>query len=156
MSTSFTRSVRSLQAEDSRTTLIALIAAATLLTGWLLWFFFARLSLYAVSEPLTVAPTETLRATFPASSAPDIVQGKPARLLLTGTSRTEPLTIPGLVHQTATQPDGSIIADIHIHWAQSPLNSVPHGVAGRIHVETEQISPAQLFIRAAGASAPAP
>ncbi len=155
MATSFGRSVRSLQAQDSRITLIGLVLTTVLLSSWLVWFFFARLSLYAVSDPLTIAPAETLQATFPAAHAGRIIPGQPARLILTGTSRTEAHSIPALVYETAPQANGRIRAAIYVDWAQSSLNSIPQCASARVQVETEQVSPARLFLRAAGESAAA-
>src|SRR3990172_7369090 len=50
MSTPFSRSMRSLELDSFRLTLVALSVAVLLLMGWLAWFFFAEVSLYAVTD----------------------------------------------------------------------------------------------------------
>ena len=50
MATAFSRSLRSLQGDSFRLTLIALPTAVALLLGWSGWFFFSRVSLYAVTD----------------------------------------------------------------------------------------------------------
>src|SRR5262245_15810190 len=50
MASPFSRTIRSLKAESSRLSTAALIAAAALLGGWLLWFVMARVAIYETSE----------------------------------------------------------------------------------------------------------
>jgi multidrug resistance efflux pump len=50
MPSPFSRTIRSLNAESSRLSLMALIAVAVILGGWSLWFVAARVAIYETSE----------------------------------------------------------------------------------------------------------
>src|SRR5579863_7939279 len=66
MASTFFRSVRSLEADNSQRSYLGLALAALLLTAWMLWFFLARVSVYAVSNK---AELEVDRAAHPVESA---------------------------------------------------------------------------------------
>ena len=59
MSSPFSRSMRSLTADGFRRSTLGLLIAATLLTSWAVWFYFARITLYEVT---TAARLEVDRA----------------------------------------------------------------------------------------------
>ncbi len=50
MASTFFRSVRSLEADNSQRSYLGLALAASLLTAWILWFFLAHVSVYAVTS----------------------------------------------------------------------------------------------------------
>lgn len=54
MAIPFSRSARSLEADSFRFSAVMLVASLLLLTAWGLWFFFASISLYEVSETARV------------------------------------------------------------------------------------------------------
>jgi len=62
----FSRSVRFLEADNSRRSYFALALAATLLALWVAWFFFARVSVYEVSQQ---ADLEVDQAAHPVESS---------------------------------------------------------------------------------------
>jgi membrane fusion protein (multidrug efflux system) len=62
----FFRSVRSLEADDSQRSYLGLALATFLLGAWLIWFFLARVSIYAVTDK---AELEVDRAAHPVESA---------------------------------------------------------------------------------------
>ena len=66
MASTFFRSVRSLEVDNSQRSYLGLLLAITLLGAWMAWFFLARVSLYAVSER---AGLEVDRAAHPVESA---------------------------------------------------------------------------------------
>ncbi len=66
MASTFFRSVRSLEADNSRRSYLGLALATLLLGAWLIWFFVARVSVYAVSDK---AELEVDRAAHPVESA---------------------------------------------------------------------------------------
>ena len=65
MASTFFRSVRSLEADNSQRSYLGLALAASLLTAWILWFFLARVSVYAVTNK---ADLEVDRAAHPVES----------------------------------------------------------------------------------------
>ena len=70
MASTFFRSVRSLEADNSQRSYLGLALAAFLLAGWMIWFFLARVSVYAVTNK---ADLEVDRAAHPVES---IVSGR--------------------------------------------------------------------------------
>jgi multidrug resistance efflux pump len=65
MASTFFRSVRSLEADNSQRSYLGLALAAALLTAWILWFFLAHVSVYAVTNK---AELEVDRASHPVES----------------------------------------------------------------------------------------
>jgi multidrug resistance efflux pump len=65
MASTFFRSVRSLEADNSQRSYLGLALAASLLTAWILWFFLAHVSVYAVTDK---ADLEVDRAAHPVES----------------------------------------------------------------------------------------
>src|SRR5208283_248130 len=65
MASTFFRSVRSLEADNSRRSYLGLALAASLLALWIVWFFLARVSVYAVTNK---AELEVDRAAHPVES----------------------------------------------------------------------------------------
>ncbi len=70
MASTFFRSVRSLEADNSQRSYLGLALAACLLAAWILWFFLARVSVYAVTNK---ADLEVDRAAHPVES---VVSGR--------------------------------------------------------------------------------
>ncbi len=50
MASTFFRSVRSLDADNSQRSYLGLALASLLLAAWMIWFFLARVSIYAVTN----------------------------------------------------------------------------------------------------------
>ena len=65
MASTFFRSIRSLEADNSQRSYLGLALAASLLTAWMLWFFLAHVSVYAVTNK---AGLEVDRAAHPVES----------------------------------------------------------------------------------------
>lgn len=66
MASTFFRSVRSLDADNSQRSYLGLALASFLLAAWMIWFFLARVSVYAVTNK---ADLEVDRAAHPVESA---------------------------------------------------------------------------------------
>jgi multidrug resistance efflux pump len=65
MSNPFSRSLRSLHSDSFRLSILFLVLAAMLLAAWTAWFFFAKVSIYAISDR---ADLEVDRAAHPVAS----------------------------------------------------------------------------------------
>ena len=65
MASTFFRSIRSLEADTSQRSYLSLALAASLFTAWILWFFLAHVSVYAVTNK---ADLEVDRAAHPVES----------------------------------------------------------------------------------------
>jgi multidrug resistance efflux pump len=66
MASTFFRSIRSLDADNSQRSYLGLALATLLLVAWMIWFFLARVSVYAVTNK---ADLEVDRAAHPVESA---------------------------------------------------------------------------------------
>jgi len=66
MTSTFFRSVRSLEADDSKRSYLGIALAALLLGAWMVWFFMARVSVYAVTNK---ADLEVGRSAYSVESA---------------------------------------------------------------------------------------
>ena len=66
MASTFFRSIRSLDADNSQRSYLGLALASFLLAAWMIWFFLARVSVYAVTNK---ADLEVDRAAHPVESA---------------------------------------------------------------------------------------
>jgi multidrug resistance efflux pump len=83
MSTSFTRTVRALEADGFRRTLVVLGVAVVLLAAWGAWFLLAPVVRYEVTE---TARLEVDRAIYPVQSP---LQGRVAATILELDARVE-------------------------------------------------------------------
>jgi multidrug resistance efflux pump len=66
LASAFSRSERFLEADDARRSYFGLLLAAVLLALWVVWFFFARVSVYEVSDK---AELEVDQAVYPIAAA---------------------------------------------------------------------------------------
>lgn len=154
MATPFSRSVRSLQADDFRSSLVGLLIAMALLSLWLAWFFFARVTIYEFSLPLQVTASETLKVVFPHKAQGQLKPGQFAVLKLDGDVGSRVGRVPALVTNVTSQAAGEgeqqVQTEVFIFWGQAPRLTSYEGLTGRLEVEVEHISPATLTMRTVG------
>jgi hypothetical protein len=115
------------------------------------WFFLARISIYELSEPVTVTGDEMVVAYFPLEARGHIRQGQTARLQLGGALGFESSDIPAVIHAISSQPERERLrVDVLVRWDAAWYDPPESGLTGRVEVEAERVSPAVLFLRAAG------
>lgn len=86
----------------------------------------------------------------PAQASGRLAPGQPATLRLDGFPWTSFGTIRGHVREVASEPrDGLLRVEVEID-AIAPKIPREHGLPGTLEVEVERVSPAALFLRAAG------
>lgn len=152
MSLQFSRSMRVLRLDSYRVARLGLVVAGLLMAALIGWFFLARVTLYEVSaaiEPGTARMgTETqMVAEFPKEALTRIRAGQSAWLRLDGAADQQAVRLPALIYEVP--PGGSKV----IFVVLSPGFSAAAGgerLKGRLEVEVERVTPAQLVMRSSG------
>jgi hypothetical protein len=143
MAVSFSRSMRSLEQDNYRFSLIGLIVAVLLLSAWSAWFFLADIALYETSETFEVQRDGSLAVKFSPQALGRIRPGQTVVLYLNGAGEHGISSLPGLVMDVPSSfrpGDGSV--EVYVF---SP-ESLGEGVAGQVQVEVDHVSPAQLLM----------
>lgn len=101
-----------------------------------------------------IVPDGKLRAIAefqPESALGRIRNGQPARLRLDGFPWTEYGQLRATVHSVASEPrSGHVRVELLVQPESAPLIPLQHGLPGKVEVEVEKVSPAELVLRAVG------
>jgi hypothetical protein len=151
MSLPFKRSLRALQADSEVTMLAVLGVAIILLALWTVWFLFASIPRYATGQVIATNRSGSLIATFPLQTR--LQPGQFARV-----HRAEPpddgdLSAPAIVMLVERSTSGDRLAvelaAISDFWfSRTDVDAAVTPLL--VDVEVEQVSPAQLVLRASG------
>jgi hypothetical protein len=156
MASTFFRSVRSLEADNSQRSYLGLALAACLLAAWILWFFLARVSVYAVTNKadLEVDRTAKLRvvANFdPPAALGRIRPGQHAQLRLDGFPWAQYGSVSATITSVASEiRDGSIRVEMALDPNSSSRIPLQPGMPGSVEVQIENVSPANYVLRTVG------
>ncbi len=161
MSTAFSRTMRSLDADDFRSSVVGLALVTVLMVGWFAWFVLARVALYEVSDSArlqmdergTVAQRGELKvvAGFPAAALGRVQPGQTARLHLDGFPGTQNEGIAATVATVTSAPqNGGVYVELAIQPDLAAAIRLQGGLMGAVEVEVERVSPATLVLRAVG------
>jgi len=148
VSIAFSRSLRSLESDQYRFSLVWLIIAIVLLGSWSIWFFTAKIGVYETTRTFEVSRDGYLKATFSEKSLKKILPGQKATFKPDGTParpsiKGEVMNIP----QTSNRQDGQV--EIYLNTSEN----IKNGITGEIQVEVEKITPAGLVLRSTGHNA---
>jgi hypothetical protein len=147
VSIQFSRSMRSLQVDSYRASLVGILLASAIMVALVIWFFSAKITLFESSNSVSLTEDNRLIAQFPAESLARIRQGQPAFLKVTVGSDQAVVTLPAMVF--TTQP-GSSDVEIIVTTNEVPENLLSEGFKGQVQVEAEYVTPATLVMRAIG------
>ncbi len=147
MSLQFSRSMRSLRADSFRITRLGLLFGILLMCGLLVWFFFARVTLYENSTSIQIRKDGQAVARFSEEGLRRIRQGQPVVVRVDQGADLPVITIPGMVYDTQKQ-DGQVI--LSLFATDLPESLLAGDLSGRAEVEVEYITPVQLLVRAMG------
>lgn len=151
MSTSFSRSIKTLQADTSGGSLAAIILVMILLVGWLGWAFLARVPVYEVTETAVLLNATQVEANFPPDALLRLKPGQPALLRLDDfawdTYGLVPATVTGI---NPVLQDGRL--QVHLQLKPDPDSPIPlqAGLTGRVEIKVDQKSPAALLLETSG------
>lgn len=146
MTVQFSRSVRSIQADNLGPMVVGAAFFAVLMIGWVIWFFFAAIPSYTTSITAAYGQEGYVMATFTEDAFPQLRRGQSAQFHLATKGKSTPaisLTVTDLYPEAAQAR--LILQNDNVG---SPL--LQPGSVGQVQVVTEQISPARTVLRAAG------
>lgn len=146
MTVKFSRSVRSIQADNLIPVLVGISFFALLMLGWMIWFFFAQIPTYATSTAAVYQQEGYIIAEFAATDIEEIRRGQSAHFQLSTPSR-ENRTIPLIV--TDVDPVARRTRLI-LQVDDAELIRLSVGATGQVKVTVKQDSPALFVLRAAG------
>jgi hypothetical protein len=149
MSIAFTHSLRSLQTDRNRSSLVALSLAGLLFLGWLAWFFLAPVTLYETGQIVQTSSAGVVVAHFPSTAQARLQPGQAVQLQLAGVAPgdTIPATVADITeHLTGDEIEVTIYADMD----DGNVAALQNGMTGQASVAVEQVSPARLLLRATG------
>lgn len=147
MAAPFSRSLRSLQIDSFRVSLIGMILASAVLLALIAWFFMARITLYENSANIQIGEDGRFLATFRPETMARLQVGQNAILRLNPGAEGGLISLPAMVIDrslSSNQVELLILADI------SPQAFAGGGITAQVEVEVESVSPAALVIRASG------
>lgn len=147
MSIPFSRSLRSLNIDSFQASRVGLILGIVLVLILIIWFLFARVTLYAVSQEVGFDQDGRFTATFSKEEMARVQVGQGVLLRIFSTADQPPLVIPGIVYDI---PPGSQEAEILIMSEDLPENGISQNATGQVEVEVEQITPLALVLRTSG------
>ncbi len=147
MSVPFSRSTRSLTLDSFRPALIGLGFAILILLALILWFFLAKVTLYQSSSTATLGKDGQIIASFPAEAFSQIKPGQAAVLRLGQEGDQRPISVPAMVFDTQGGNENVILI---VKDAGNLPEALTEDLPGRVDVEVEYISPANLLGRASG------
>lgn len=152
MSTTFSRSLRSLEADSFLHSLWGLFLGAALLATLTAWLFIAQVAVYEVADTAHLEaqtnPKEIkVIAYFPRTALAHLQVGQPARVRLTGFPRKLSAQVVNVAGAAAAGP-----IRVELRLLSDPNSPLPWqpGFVGTAEVEIERVSPATLVLRAAG------
>lgn len=146
MTVQFSRSVRSLQADNLTPIVIGTISFALLMIGWLLWFFFATIVTYEMSIMATYQPQGYVIARFSPATFRRLQPGQPATFM----PQTAADTAPSIrVIATDLYPETGEVRFI-IRVEDDEVPALQPGMTGAVRIIVEQLSPARIVLRSAG------
>jgi hypothetical protein len=143
MSTTFSRSMRSLERDGFRFTLAVLLIAALLLVAWGVWFFLATVPLYTVTHTFDLevnGGSTTIIAELDPDDSADVRPQQKAWLRLKDTP-----ALPA----TVTRVDGAHI-ELIVDEKTSPNLTPQENLTGRVEIELERVTPSTLLLRSIG------
>ncbi len=152
MSISFSRSMRSLNADSLRPSLVGLVVAILLLVAWATWFFLAQITLYETGQIVDQTRDGTIVANFPPEAQGRIYQGQSALLRFDAAPESQTGPISAIVTDVANSvQEGQLQVELFAlpddTASQAPLQN---GLTGQVEIEIEHISPATLVMRSSG------
>lgn len=151
MVTAFSRTLRSLRADNFRGSSWLVFLGLAALIFWFGWFFFAQILIYANSQSASVQSPARATAVFPLSEATRLHPGQTARLQLDGLENNPFGTVTGRVSSIEQTAQGLQVS-LDLQPAPDTPFQLQSSMKGTVKIEVEQASPAALVLRSIGVS----
>lgn len=142
---SFSQTMRSLDMDQARFSLIGLIVILLLLLAWLSWFLVARIHQYETSPPVQLPLDETIVVNFPPESLERIKPGQPAVLYLESQGQQSQIKLPAEVMDVTLGNDSQTQVWLQTHLDPPFLTDPQENIVNRVDIEIDRISPVTLL-----------
>ena len=147
----FSRSIRSLDSDSFRSTLVGLVVAIILVTAWIAWFSLGRVTLYETGQVVSVARGGEVVVDFSSEARGRIQRGQAALVQFDGDFGTQIGAIPAIVTNVPSAgQDDRVEVKLYLLASVAISGRSQDNLTGQAKVEVEHISPAVLVMRAAG------
>ncbi len=113
----------------------------------IVWFFFARVTIYVRSSAIRLTDNGRLLVTFPKETIGQIKRGQAAMLRLRSDSNRTTVGIPAIVFSIDTQNNQ---AENVLLGKNIPPELSPGDLQGDVSIEVAHVTPASLVIQAIG------
>ncbi len=165
MSNTFSRTMRTLSADNQHWSVIIASCLIVFLSVWLAWFFMARITLYEVSGRAQLSDITTpqfgktaeeaqpfrVTAQFPEDALGRVQPGQAARLRLDAYTWPQYGSLPLMVDEVKVEAGASFVSVSLVPSGEEMLTMpLQGGMTGTVEVEIDKLSPAALALRAAG------
>jgi len=147
LSLQFSRSLRSLRIDSFRAARIGMILAALNMLALVLWFFLARVTIYEVSDKLSLGKDGRVNAEFSTEAMGRIQTGQSAILRIDPGPEQPEQSLPALV--VNVERGGNRVQLLIMVPDLSPQN-LGEQIKGQAQVEVEYVTPAELVLRTSG------
>ncbi len=143
----FSQTLRSLDADQVRFSIIGLIILLLLLVAWLVWFLLAPINLYETSRPVRLPLDEAVVIDFPADSLERIRPGQPAMLHLDAQDQQPATKLPAEVMDITLGDEDQtqvwLLPDFDDPFFTNA--EVQERMVNRVDIEIDRISPLTLL-----------
>lgn len=145
----FSRSLRSLNTDAYRPSLVVLGTALILLCLWLFWFFFSQLTIYADTQQFQFRDDGYIRAIFAPEDHARIRHGQSAVIRFEGDIGRE-IGPVSMVVSDIRSLQGIEFIELYAPESRQLFDELPRDIPGRVRVEVETISPFVMMMRVSG------
>ena len=156
MSTPFSRSIRILDADKFRPSLIVIGLAAAVLVAWLMWFFFARITLVESGKIINLGSSGEIQTEFSGPTTQRIRVGQPGTIQLDGEAGEKLGRVPVVVVRQYPPLNDQMRVDLLVLDERYFTVSLDDNSKGNVQVEVERVPPVTLLLRSAGQFVGAP
>ena len=147
MSLPFSRSIRSLNIDSYRVSLIGMALGVIIMASLLLWFFLVKVTIYEFSTEINFTGSNTVTAKFPKDDLKKITSGQPAIIQIDASPNQPSITMTGMVIGTNSSQETAELVILSEEIQQIQLDDE---ITGQVQIEVEYITPAVLVRRASG------
>jgi len=169
MAIPFTQSMRSVQADRGRSSLIGVGIAILFFALWATWFFFAPIVRYETGTIVGITRNDRIVAEFPILAIDSIRRGQVAHIRPHGfihddsgdeairLSQDQMGSMPAIVAEViGPTSQNSFEVEFYVQWNKAFVALFERASSGEVEVEVESLTPATLVARASGQLMEAP
>ena len=149
MPIAFSRSMRSLNNDSFRPSVVGLTVSILLLAAWAAWFLLARITVYETGQIVTVAEDGAVTASFSSKAIGRIHQGQPALLRFDGASPGPAHPVRAIVTDVNSPTTGERnLVNLFALPSGTSVTPLQDNLTGKVDIEIDHLSPAALVVRA--------